>query len=107
MSKIISEAQENLVKLFRDVYFKAGSPLSYKDEMSLRSVVQNLVSGIRDEVLSELEARKPAPAPPPAGGDPFPAKTAPPAPKPVEEKRGFFGNLLGSKVVENPHAKKK
>lgn len=116
MAEPLKEAQENLVKLFRDVYFKAGAPLSYGDEMRVRSTVETLVKAIRDEVIQR------APPPPPlakpaepqsagGSGDPFPQQKgaqAHPAAKATPEpppKRGFFG-LVKSQVVPDPHKKK-
>ena len=115
MAEPLKEAQENLVKLFRDVYFRAGAPLSYGDECRVRSTVETLVKAIRDEVISQMPPPpappKPAPAEAQAAGDPFPqpkgthAHAAAKAPEPPP-KRGFFGGLVKSSVVPDPHKKK-
>lgn len=108
----LQEAQNTLVKLFKDVYFKAGSPLSYKDELQVRSTVATLVRAIRQDVMSELKkAAPPAPvaARPEQSGDPFPLKAAPvpaAAAPAVQQKKGFFSGLVQSKIVPSPHKKK-
>lgn len=109
MTEPLQEAQDTLVKLFKDIYFKAGAPLSFKDELQVRGTAAALVSAITREVLAKLPKPEPAPVAPPAtkpdgAGDPFQRKPAdPPAPP---EKKGFFSGLVQSKVVPSPHKKK-
>lgn len=109
-------AQETLVKLFRDVYWKAGAPLSFPDELKIRSTVQTLVQAIRDEVIASIpqpsplvqQLLAPSPLPGTGAGDPFPSKPAAvPKEAPAPEKRGFFSGLLKSQTVPDPHKKPK